>query len=50
MELESGNDETKVQPRVQARGGEAGGGAGRFGRPDVPRPRSVGECAAALDA
>ncbi|MBA3909189.1 MAG: hypothetical protein C0524_04725 [Rhodobacter sp.] len=37
MELEDANDTTEVQPRVQDRGGKAGGGAGRCGC----RPRNA---------
>ncbi len=50
MELESGYDETEVQPRVQDRGGEAGDGAGRVGRAGMPGSGSGRERAAALDA
>jgi hypothetical protein len=50
MELESGYDETEVQPRVQDRGSEAGDRAGRDGGPSMPGSGTGRERAAAVDA
>lgn len=48
--LRIGYDETKVQPRVQDRGREAGGRAGRVGRLGLPGSATGRERPAPLDA